>query len=85
MKHIGMSEAKINLSALVEEVEKGVDVVITRHGRPVAKLVAYEGGISDAIVAKRKQAIAEIREMARRRGLRISIDELKGWIDEGRP
>ena len=85
MKHVGIFEAKTNLSALVEEVGKGVEVVITRHGRPVAKLVAYEGEASDAIVAKRKQAIAEIREMARRRGLRISIDEIKSWIDEGRP
>lgn len=85
MKHVGIFEAKTNLSALVEEVEKGVEVIITRHGRPVAKLVAYEGEVSDEIVAKRKQAIAEIRDMARRRGLRISIDEIKGWIDEGRP
>jgi prevent-host-death family protein len=85
MKHVGIFEAKTNLSALVEEVEKGVEVIITRHGRPVAKLVAYEVEVSDEIVAKRKQAIAEIRDMARRRGLRISIDEIKGWIDEGRP
>jgi prevent-host-death family protein len=85
MKHVGIFEAKTNLSALVEEVEKGVEVIITRHGRPVAQLVAYEGEVSDEIVAKRKQAIAEIRDMARRRGLRISIDEIKGWIDEGRP
>ena len=85
MKHVGISEAKANLSALVEEVERGVDVVITRHGRPVAKLVAYEGEASNELVAKRTQAIAEKRDMARKRGLRISIDELKSWIDEGRP
>ena len=39
MKHVGMFEAKTNLSSLVEEVEKGGEVVITRHGKPVARLV----------------------------------------------
>ena len=39
MKHVGIFEAKTHLSSLLEEVEKGGEVVITRHGKPVAKLV----------------------------------------------
>lgn len=35
-----MHEAKTHLSALLEEVAAGEDVVITRRGRPVARLVA---------------------------------------------
>ena len=42
MKHVGIFDAKTNLSALIEEVEKGGSVVITRHGKPVAKLVRAE-------------------------------------------
>lgn len=34
-----MHEAKTNLSRLVERAEAGEDVVITRRGRPVARLV----------------------------------------------
>ncbi|MFT4299596.1 MAG: type II toxin-antitoxin system Phd/YefM family antitoxin [Aeromicrobium sp.] len=34
-----MSEARANLAALLDAVERGEDVVITRHGRPAARLV----------------------------------------------
>jgi antitoxin (DNA-binding transcriptional repressor) of toxin-antitoxin stability system len=34
-----MSEARARLAQLLDEVERGVDVVITRHGRPAARLV----------------------------------------------
>lgn len=35
-------QAKTHLSKLIEEVEKGKEVVIARAGKPVAKLVAYK-------------------------------------------
>jgi prevent-host-death family protein len=35
-------EAKTHLSALLSDVEAGDEVVITRHGKPVARLVAAE-------------------------------------------
>ena len=85
MKHVGIFEAKTRLSSLVDEVEKGAEVIITRHGKPVAKLVGCQDEMAEDLIAKRKQAIAEIREMARNRGLRISHEEIKSWIDEGRP
>ena len=39
------SEAKAELSALVEEVLKGNDVILARAGKPVARLVAFRGPI----------------------------------------
>ncbi|MBA3591549.1 type II toxin-antitoxin system Phd/YefM family antitoxin [Methylibium sp.] len=36
---VGAFEAKTHLSALLERVERGEEIVITRHGRPVARLV----------------------------------------------
>jgi prevent-host-death family protein len=39
MRIAGVREARQNLSALLEEVKKGREVVITERGRPVAKLV----------------------------------------------
>ena len=42
MRTAGVREARQNLSALLDEVKKGREVVITEHGRPVAKLVSVE-------------------------------------------
>ena len=40
MREVGILEAKTNFSALVSEVEHGgQEVTITRHGRPVVKIV----------------------------------------------
>ena len=84
MKHVGMFEAKTHLSSLVEEVEKGGEVIITRHGKPVAKLVSARDAFTPEKIAARRQAIAELREMARKRGQRIPHEEIKSWIEEGR-
>lgn len=85
MKHVGIFEAKTNLSSLIEAVEKGGEVIITRHGKPVAKLVQCVAQPDPELVAKRRQALLEIRELARKRGLRVSPKTIKAWIDEGRP
>lgn len=37
---VNVYEAKSRLSALLSKVEAGEEVVIARHGRPVARLVA---------------------------------------------
>jgi prevent-host-death family protein len=84
MKHVGMFEAKTNLSSLVEEVQKGGEVVITRHGKPVAKLVGAANTLTAEQIARQRQAVAELREMARKRGLRISHEEIKSWMEDGR-
>ena len=39
MRTAGVREARQNLSALLDEVKKGQEVVITERGHPVAKLV----------------------------------------------
>ena len=84
MKHVGMFEAKTNLSALVEEVEKGGSVVITRHGKPVAKLVRAEPTLSQEEIAKRRQALQEIRAFANKVKVNATPEEIKEWINEGR-
>lgn len=44
--HVGIHEAKTNLSRLIPAVQAGEDVVITKGGKPVARLVPFveEGG-----------------------------------------
>jgi len=38
-KAITLAEAKAHLSALITEAEAGAEITITRHGRPVARIV----------------------------------------------
>ena len=40
---MNIHEAKTNFSRLIVEVQAGREVVITRSGRPVARLVPYVG------------------------------------------
>jgi prevent-host-death family protein len=39
MRSVGLAEAKAKLSALLDAVEAGEEVVITRRGQPVARVV----------------------------------------------
>jgi prevent-host-death family protein len=49
---VGASEARIRLSALLHRVEAGEEIVITRRGRPVARLVSAIA-VHDRVEAKR--------------------------------
>ncbi len=44
MATISISAAKANLSRLVDQAAAGEDIIITRHGRRVARLTALEAG-----------------------------------------
>ena len=41
-----ISQAKAELSALIEEVLKGNEVIVAKAGKPVARLVAYRGPVA---------------------------------------
>jgi prevent-host-death family protein len=84
MKHVGIFEAKTHLSSLLDEVEKGGEVTITRHGKPVAKLVQTTAAFSPEEIERRRQAIKRIRERAREINLGVSHKTIKKWINEGR-
>jgi prevent-host-death family protein len=40
MTEVGMHEAKTKLSQLVERAEAGEEIILTRNGKPVARLAA---------------------------------------------
>jgi prevent-host-death family protein len=54
---VGSFEAKTKLAELLDKVEAGETVTITRHGKPVAKLIPASGADDQE---KRRQAIEEI-------------------------
>ena len=81
MNAIGAFDAENRLGQLLDAAERGQETVITRHGRPVARLVpAAQGPDRDAARA----AIARLR--ARGAALRpgVSLDEILARRDEGR-
>jgi len=41
---IGVREAKIHLSRLLEDVQKGKEIIITNHGKPVGKIIPVPQG-----------------------------------------
>lgn len=80
MHEIGAFEAKNKLSALLDLVENGEEIVITRRGKAVAKLVRPDVGI-DRVKARR----AMEGLLAARRGLTLGGLKVKDLVNEGRP
>ncbi len=73
------SEAKTHLPGLLDEVERGTTLIITRHGKRIARIVPEQ----DARKAEILQAIAELREFRKGRS-KITVEELLSARDEGR-
>jgi antitoxin (DNA-binding transcriptional repressor) of toxin-antitoxin stability system len=80
MRKVGASEAKNKLAELLDAVGRGEEVMITRRGKPVAKLVR-PGAATD-----RGAAVAAARRvMALREGVTLGGGvRLKDLIDNGR-
>jgi len=79
MREIQASEAKAHLAQLLDEVERGETVIITRHGRAIARLVPE----TDRRQAEINHAIACI-EARRRHAPRITAGEIFTAREEGR-
>ena len=78
MQTVGAFQAKTHFSSLLDQVEKGEQIIITKHGHPVAKLIP-------AIIinqASSRHAIQRIKEFSKTNTLGgIDWKELR---DEGR-
>jgi prevent-host-death family protein len=80
---IGAFEAKNKLSALLDRVELGEVIVITRHGKPIAKLVPDTGDFDRAQATAASQRIrARAQEL---KAGPFDWNALKGDRDAGRP
>ena len=76
---IGAYEAKTHLSELLEKVEGGQEIVITKHGMAVARLVPVK---KKASAEERVAAIERIQELAA--GLSLGRLKINDLITEGR-
>lgn len=79
MQRVGAYEAKTHFAQLLDAVERGETITITRHGTPVAVLAPSDD-------ARRRDVAAVIAEIKRlRRGVRLGSGvSLRDLIEEGR-
>lgn len=84
MTKISAFEAKTRFGELLDRVSRGEEVVITRHDKPVARLVPEGARRLDDV----RRAVAGLRELQRRIGrrskARLTDREVRDAIAEGR-
>ena len=79
MRSVGAYEAKTHLPRLLDRVARGEEIQITRHGRPVARLVPEPAPAAGDLA----DLIAQMREF--RKGRRLGDDlTVRDLIEEGR-
>ena len=74
---IGAYQAKTHLPALLERVQRGEQITITKHGKPVARLVP----VGKPDLERRREAIEKLKEFAKGHTLGVPVKQL---IEEGR-
>ncbi len=82
MDEVAAFEAKNTLGALLDRVQQGEEIVITRHGKPVARLVPHTGRIESASSIA---ALARIRARAKTLDGAFDWEALRAERDIGRP
>jgi prevent-host-death family protein len=79
MQEVGAFEARNRLGALLDRVARGEEIVITRHGRPVAKLVPLDASFDRERVRRAARGLLETS-----RGITLGVPTIKDVISEGR-
>jgi prevent-host-death family protein len=80
---VGAYEAKTRLSELLDRVENGEQIIITRHGRPVARLVPERAADRTAPRAAIARLVA-LGEKLTARGVNLSDGEIRALREVGR-
>jgi len=84
MAKVTAFEAKTRFGELLERVAKGEEVVITRHDKPVARLIP-EGATRLDDVRRSVQGLRDLQQQIRRRSkAKLSDREVRAAIEEGR-
>lgn len=71
MREVHASDAKTHLPQLLDDVERGETIVITRHGRAIARLVPESARRQEEI----DTAIEAIKALRKRTG-KFAVDDL---------
>jgi prevent-host-death family protein len=81
MPEIGAFEAQNQFGHLLDQVERGEEILITRRGNAVAKLVPTEPGFDRD---RARRAVAGIPELSKG-GVTLGGLKIKDLINEERP
>ena len=85
MARVTAFEAKTRFGELLARVAKGEEVVITRHDKPVARLVP-EGAARSDDVRRSVDGLRELQRQIRRRSkAKLTNRDVRAAIDHGRP
>ncbi len=76
---VGTYEVKNKLSAILDRVEKGEEIIITRRGKPVARLTS-----TNACMDKNRGLKAMNSIVARSKGVTLGGIKIKDLVGEGR-
>ena len=82
MKTVGAYEAKTHMSALLDSVEQGEEIIIERRGKPVAVVTGYQAPAEQHWTEKLSELRAKFREQ--NSDVRITQEEIRSAIAEGR-
>ncbi|MDR1453869.1 MAG: type II toxin-antitoxin system prevent-host-death family antitoxin [Candidatus Margulisbacteria bacterium] len=80
MPSIGAFEAKTHFSQILEDVQSGQDYIVTKRGRPVAKIVPLVDKTPD-----RQEVIKELFAIGRQARKPYTLRSLLADIRTGRP
>ncbi len=78
MQTVGMYQARTHFARLLDRVEAGETVTITRHGVPVARLVP----VRETSRQQAEAAVNQLREL--RRGAKLGGVRIRDLIEAGR-
>jgi prevent-host-death family protein len=85
MATVGAYKAKNTLGSLLDRVEAGEEILITRHGRPAARLTAPLRQVSEADQLRARAALERLTQNAKEMKLGpFNWDEWKSYRDEGK-
>ena len=80
---IGAYDAKARLSELLDRGARGEQIIITRHGKPVARLVP-EGGHGRAAAQAAVARLVALGGEIRKPGVNFTDEEIRALREEGR-
>lgn len=80
MLEYGAFEAKTHFSELLDKVESGEQIIITRRGKPVAILCQFDPHHAQYHV----KAFERLRQLRQQAPIRATLEEMKQWRQEGR-
>lgn len=77
---IGIFEAKTHFSKIIDRVEAGEEIVVTRHGKPAVRIVS----LAEPETRRWEEMKERVASLRQRTAARATTKEIVEWVREGR-